>query len=596
MIIKAEKRKRTIKQIIACTALVVGMGSAGGYAAKAREITALPNTISTSIKKGKVVSNEEIAILDMGNHKYTNLEKMESELERCDENNIPVGIIISSTAKDLCDINNDVQYVKQIFSEHKVDHAVYLNVNEIVSNHDIDDETKAKIVREFLVNCSNNGIYVGLYGSDSNLCFLNGMSKGIFDINEYDAFVIMDGPKISYTGPYNTFMDYNGNVHSAYDICESVRENGLNDPNKFIEDAEYVITKDDSIEKIETMFNMPIEDILRYSGLTMEYFKPGVTLRVPRKSIIVEEAVSSETISDNIYAKEAGLFVGIDVSSWQDTINWDKLKTSVDFIIARTNQGTEYIDNMFETYAAGCEENGIALGAYCFNNYWGDLSYNEFIAKQKEQVSATIAALRGKKVEAPVYFDIEGGLDEGNLPVEYVKIMLDIWYTEITKAGYTPGIYSGQYDMNYIYKCVGSEVFDKFDIWVAGGFSYDRELNTRFARPSYDELTVLHSDITEKVNVVQVTQYCMGVGASNDAGYVDINFSKKQFGATKHSVIKDLPTGRFDSKRFYTSSNVDDDIAGFGGMGLICAGAALIVDNKRRKIKELKCVNENSGS
>ena len=596
MEIKAEKRKRTIKQIIAGAAVVVGLGSAGGYTAKAREVTALPNTIRTSIQNGKVVSNEEIAILDMGNHKYTNLEKMESELKDYEKNNIPVGIIISSDAKDLCDINNDVQYVKQIFQDHKIDHAVYLNVNQIVSNHDIDNETKAKIIRDFLVNCSENGIYVGLYGSDSNLCCLKDISEGIFDINKYDAFVIMDGPRISYTGPYNTFMDYNGNVHSAYDICEAVRANGLNDPDKFIDEAYYIIKDGDSKEQLEALFNMPMEDIIKYSGLTMDYFRPGVTLRVPRKSIVVEEEVPQVTVSDNIYAKDEGLFVGIDVSSWQDIVDWDKLKTSVDFVIARTNQGTEIIDNMFETYAKGCEENDIPLGAYCFNNYWGNLDYNEFIAKQRAQVSVTIGTLKDKKIDAPVYFDIEGGLDESTLPPEYVKAMLEIWYTEITKAGYKPGIYSGQYDMNYIYDCVGSEVFDKFDIWVAGGYSYDKELNTHFAKPSYDELTVLNREIKEKLNVVQVTQYGKNVGAATDNGYVDLNFPKKSFKPTKQKVVQDLPTGAFSPKRFYSSLNVDDDIAGFGGIGLLGVGAAMIVDSKRRKTKELIYIKENSGS
>jgi GH25 family lysozyme M1 (1,4-beta-N-acetylmuramidase) len=340
---------------------------------------------------------------------------------------------------------------------------------------------------------------------------------------------------------------------------------------------------------------MPIEDIVRYSGLTMDYFRPGVTLRIPRNKIEAEVEANTKTVSDNRHANAKGYFVGVDVSSYQDIIDWDKLASSVDFVIAKSNEGTEFIDNMFNIYAEGCEKNNIALGAYCFNGYWGDIPYDEFLSKQREQVSVTIAALRGKKVEAPVYFDIEGQLDEYKLPADYVKAMLDIWYTEITRAGYKPGIYSGQCDMNYLYDCVGSEVFDKFDIWVAGGYDYDSELNTHEIKPSYHELNFLYSDICEKVNVVQVTQYGYDAGASSDAGYVDLNFAKRPFKATKKTVVQNLVPGDFTTKRFYTSSNVTDKTAGAAVLGGAVVGAGMVADNKRKKTKVLTNIKENSG-
>jgi GH25 family lysozyme M1 (1,4-beta-N-acetylmuramidase) len=57
---------------------------------------------------------------------------------------------------------------------------------------------------------------------------------------------------------------------------------------------------------------------------------------------------------------------GIDVSKWQQTIDWAKVAASgkVDFAIIKATEGKKYVDPMFFTNAAGASAHGIAIGMY----------------------------------------------------------------------------------------------------------------------------------------------------------------------------------------------------------------------------------------
>lgn len=58
---------------------------------------------------------------------------------------------------------------------------------------------------------------------------------------------------------------------------------------------------------------------------------------------------------------------GIDVSHWQDAIDWPSVKADgVDFAIAKATEATDYIDPTFDTNRADAQAAGIAFGAYHF--------------------------------------------------------------------------------------------------------------------------------------------------------------------------------------------------------------------------------------
>lgn len=63
----------------------------------------------------------------------------------------------------------------------------------------------------------------------------------------------------------------------------------------------------------------------------------------------------------------ANVIEGIDISHWQDTIDWPAVKSDgVDFALAKATEATDYIDPTFDTNRAEAKAAGLAFGAYHF--------------------------------------------------------------------------------------------------------------------------------------------------------------------------------------------------------------------------------------
>ena len=89
-----------------------------------------------------------------------------------------------------------IQYYVEIVANYNIDFPVYLDINEIITNNDLNVEQKTKLITNFLEKCSANGMYVGIYGTDTNLCRV----KNYCGISNYDAFLVMDKENIEYDG------------------------------------------------------------------------------------------------------------------------------------------------------------------------------------------------------------------------------------------------------------------------------------------------------------------------------------------------------------------------------------------------------------
>lgn len=95
---------------------------------------------------------------------------------------------------------------------------------------------------------------------------------------------------------------------------------------------------------------------------------------------------------------------GIDVSQHQGKIDWDKVKSQIDFAILRLgwigNKENHTTDVQFERNYAECKRLGIPVGVYvyCYSN-------NDNSAKLG--ANWTVKKLSGKSFELPVYIDME---------------------------------------------------------------------------------------------------------------------------------------------------------------------------------------------
>ncbi|MBO4890214.1 MAG: hypothetical protein J5574_04405 [Lachnospiraceae bacterium] len=145
---------------------------------------------------------------------------------------------------------------------------------------------------------------------------------------------------------------------------------------------------------------------------------------------------------------------GIDVSSYQETIDWAAVATDdVSFAFIRCGTTNSGPDRMFETNAAGAAANGIPFGIY-YRTY----APNEEIAKLEAQYTVLSAQKTGATL--PLVMDIEGSTLAALGTVQLQK-NIQAWCDVVKAAGYTPMVYSSKSFMNTYIK---STPCDK---WIA---------------------------------------------------------------------------------------------------------------------------------
>ena len=143
----------------------------------------------------------------------------------------------------------------------------------------------------------------------------------------------------------------------------------------------------------------------------------------------------------------------IDVSTWQGTIDWEKVKPQIDGAILRCGYGMDQEDQddgQFKRNADECTRLGIPFGVYIY-------SYATSVERIKSEAAHVLRLVKPYKLSYPIYLDLEqSGTEEG--AVERAKIFGDI----IEEAGYWCGIYANlNWWNNYL---PGLERFTK---WVA---------------------------------------------------------------------------------------------------------------------------------
>ena len=170
-------------------------------------------------------------------------------------------------------------------------------------------------------------------------------------------------------------------------------------------------------------------------------------------------------VNDNHQIIPGAIAKGIDVSEWNGTIDWEKVKEDgISFAILRVGYGytvngkyTAAVDAEFERNASECERLGIPYGVYVY-------SYARNATQAKQEAQGVIKLLEGHALAYPVYIDIEDVNVQGRLTPKEFAAMANAFCTTIENAGYEPGVYSmlSWWD-NYF----TSPDFNKWSKWIA---------------------------------------------------------------------------------------------------------------------------------
>ena len=146
---------------------------------------------------------------------------------------------------------------------------------------------------------------------------------------------------------------------------------------------------------------------------------------------------------------------GIDVSSYQNKPDWAKVaKAGYKFAILRIHQKSG-IDSSFEYNYKNCRTNGLLIGGYKY-------SYALTPAQAIDEAEDVIAALNGRGLDFPVFYDLEWS-NQRKLGKQAIENIAVAFLTRIKKAGYKVGIYC---NLDW-YNNVLSDVLKQYDCWIA---------------------------------------------------------------------------------------------------------------------------------
>ncbi|MFU0833040.1 MAG: Glycosyl hydrolase family 25 [Oscillospiraceae bacterium] len=184
-----------------------------------------------------------------------------------------------------------------------------------------------------------------------------------------------------------------------------------------------------------------------------------------------EGMVTGKKIGQTVVSAQSGAYKascvvnvaykGIDVSSWQGSIDWEAVKNSgVDFAMIRTGYGHEnwskQTDSYFETNYENAKANGIKVGAYHY-------SYATNVAMAEAEAEFCLHILNGRELDYPVAYDVEDKSLWG-LSADTFGQMVEAFCSKIEAAGYTPIVYSYY---NFYNANLTSPLVSKYDTWIA---------------------------------------------------------------------------------------------------------------------------------
>ena len=246
---------------------------------------------------------------------------------------------------------------------------------------------------------------------------------------------------------------------------------------------------------------------------------------------------------------------GIDVSSHQGNIDWDKVKSQIDFAIIRLGYGDNIErqdDSYFIKNVNGCINNNIPFGVYIYS-YALNLGGSESIQSEIDHTKRMLSKISQKPF--CVYIDME---DDSTIKLG--KTMLTNFALEFCKqiknAGYKAGVYANEnWFKNYLQ--VSTIASYGYSIWCAKYSPYKPNITS-----NYD-----------------IWQYSSTGHIDGISGVVDMNYMLKDI---RNVTPQPTPTQDFkityqvweDIKNKWLPNVVNDtDYAGIYGHDVCCVYA-----------------------
>lgn len=149
-------------------------------------------------------------------------------------------------------------------------------------------------------------------------------------------------------------------------------------------------------------------------------------------------------------------FKGIDVSSWQDTIDWNRVKgAGVDFAMLRSSF---YIkkDRTFDYNIVEAQKAGVMVGVYHY-------CYAESVAEAREEAQYFMSVIEPYDLDFPVVLDLEDPSQE-DLGKSKLTSIAKAFLDELKNAGYYAMLYSNKH---WLETKLDMDRLSGYDVWLA---------------------------------------------------------------------------------------------------------------------------------
>ena len=150
---------------------------------------------------------------------------------------------------------------------------------------------------------------------------------------------------------------------------------------------------------------------------------------------------------------------GIDISHYQERVNWEKLRNAsignapVSFVIIKATEGSDLFDDNFNRNFANAKRNDLIRGAYHF-----------FVpgVNPRKQAEYFLSIALLESGDLPPVLDIE---KKGNLSPEQLRRDVKTWLDIVEKEyGVKPILYTGyKFKLDYL----NTPEFDEYPYWIA---------------------------------------------------------------------------------------------------------------------------------
>jgi len=260
------------------------------------------------------------------------------------------------------------------------------------------------------------------------------------------------------------------------------------------------------------------------------------------------------------------LLQGIDVSRWQGTIDWTKLKetTEISFAIIRVGAGTTR-DKYFASNMAKASAAGLHCGVYVY-------SMATTPEEAQKEAEFALKSIKSYNIDFPIYYDIEDAR-QTKLSNAQRTALCQAFCSKILSADYIPGIYAS---VSWFNTKLDLNQLKKYEKWVA---------HWGVASPHYDgAYGMWQYSSTGKVN---------GINGNVDLNYcyVDYLTYPQNFKAGMKLTLKNTP--------LYTSSIRKEPASYITGTYYIYDGIAMNnrfrITNLKKNVKSLPTVQKVTG-